>query len=482
MADTARAEGGPRHLYESEERNLRLMVCGDVMLTRRLAVYREPRYLALRDLLHTADGVFANFESSAHDYAGAVPNLTDGTYMTTEPSLLADLRWLGVSFVSTANNHAYDYGDPGILENLRHLKEAGIPQAGSGRNLREARLPGYLDTPAGRIALIAATAKYREANRALDQRPDSLGKPGISPLGFDTTYTVDQAGLDELRRLGEGIGLEAEKARNAGWFFSPHETGANGAVNEYRFLGNRFKAGNRFGVSTRMRERDASSIEKQIREARRQADWVVVSVHCHEHGGDNLLQARNRWDLSEPADFLKQFARRAIDAGADVFVGHGPHATLGMEIYRGKPIFYSLGDFILQNETVQVFPSHSYERFDLDSDNTPADFLDARSGHETKAHPAHWIYWESVVGEVVFENGRLSAVNLHPIDMGWRRPRPQRGRPLLADGEIAERIVERVQALSAAFGTTIQRTGTGASVVLDQARLEPEAAGAGTTS
>ena len=46
-----------------------------------------------------------------------------------------------------------------------------------------------------------------------------------------------------------------------------------------------------------------------------------------------------------------------VDAGADLFVGHGPHVLRGVEIYKGKPIFYSLGDFIFQNETLLRLPS-----------------------------------------------------------------------------------------------------------------------------
>ena len=63
------------------------------------------------------------------------------------------------------------------------------------------------------------------------------------------------------------------------------------------------------------------------------ADWVIVSVHCHESGTHR----------DEPPAFLEAFARAAIDEGADMFFGHGPHVTRGIEIYKGKPILYSLG-------------------------------------------------------------------------------------------------------------------------------------------
>ena len=104
--------------------------------------------------------------------------------MTTEPKLLEDLKWLGINMVSCANNHAFDYGEGGVLANIRHLDEAGMVHAGTGKNLAEARAPGYLDTPNGRVALIAATATFRQWNQAGEQRPDLRGRPGINPLGL----------------------------------------------------------------------------------------------------------------------------------------------------------------------------------------------------------------------------------------------------------------------------------------------------------
>src|SRR5581483_9849998 len=227
-------------LYLSEERNLRLALCGDVMLTRRLAVYCEDRYLQLRNLLNEADCAFANFESVAHTYDEGVPSTGQGTYMTTEPALLEDLKWLGIKLVSCANNHAYNYDTSGVMVNVKHLDKAGIAHAGSGRNLGEAVAPGYIDTPAGRVGLIAASATFDEFHRATPQRHDAIGKPGLNALGHRLVYEVDPPAFSELKRIGEGIGLEALKARRAGWFFAPSETGA-GDPDSYTFLGRRFK-------------------------------------------------------------------------------------------------------------------------------------------------------------------------------------------------------------------------------------------------
>lgn len=150
-------------LYDSESGDFTISLLGDVMPTRCLAVFREERYLQLREILTSADATFANLETCVHEYLEGHQGISGGTYMTTEPHLLEDLRWLGVSLVSCANNHAFDYGEEGVLATMKHLDSAGIPHAGTGRNLREARSPAYLDTSRGRVALIAATATFPPA-------------------------------------------------------------------------------------------------------------------------------------------------------------------------------------------------------------------------------------------------------------------------------------------------------------------------------
>jgi poly-gamma-glutamate synthesis protein (capsule biosynthesis protein) len=374
--------------------------------------------------------------------------------MTTEPPLLGELKWLGVNIVSCANNHAFDYGEGGVLANIEHLDAAGIAHAGTGGNLAEARSPAYLDTPNGRLGLVAATSAFRPWNKAGEQRPDLRGRPGVNGIAFQTTYTVDARSFEELRRMSRELGQEAARERRRRHFYSakevPDETGT-----ELHFLGNRFVRGEGFAISTTANTRDVEENLKWIREARRQSDWLAVSLHSHEWGGQALLKARNRTDLEEAADFVGVFARQAIDAGADVFVSHGSHCPLGIEIYNSKPIFYSLGNFIFQNETVRFFPADAYERFDLDGGATPSDFLDARTAGGAKGHPADPRYWENMIAVCRFEQRKLKEIRLHPIDQGHGRPRPQRGRPLLAEGEVSRRVLERVQRLSLRYGTEI---------------------------
>jgi poly-gamma-glutamate synthesis protein (capsule biosynthesis protein) len=148
-------------IYQAQKGNLTIALAGDTMLTRKLTPFKEERFLTLRELLRGADTAFANLEGTVHTWDEGTPGITQGTFMTTEPKLLDDLKWLGINLVSCANNHAFDYGEGGVLANIKHLDDAGIAHAGTGRNLAEARAPAYLDTPNGRIALVAATATFR---------------------------------------------------------------------------------------------------------------------------------------------------------------------------------------------------------------------------------------------------------------------------------------------------------------------------------
>ena len=448
-------------LYEAEKSDFTLALAGDCMLTRRLSVFKEDRFQSLVQLLRGADAAFANLETTVHTWDEGTPGITQGTFMTTDPRLLEDLKWLGINLVSCANNHAFDYGEGGILATIRHLEEAGLAHAGSGKNLAEARAPGYLDTPNGRVGLIAATAAFRQWNQAGEQRPDLKGRPGINPLGYQTTYGVDATAFEELRRMSRELGFDIGKERNRRHFYSSKEIPDEKEA-ELVVLGNRFVLDKSFAITTEPNQRDLEQNLRWIREARRQADWVIASLHCHEFGGKSLLQAKSRADLEETADFVVTFAHEAIDAGADLFVGHGSHFPLGIEIYNGRPIFYSVGNFIFQNETVGFFPADAYERFDLDMKSTPSDFLDARTSAGTKGHPSEAVYWENMVALCQFRKKSLTQIRLYPIDQGHGRPRPQRGRPLLAEREVSDRVLERVRRLSQRYGTQVSnRDGVG---------------------
>jgi poly-gamma-glutamate synthesis protein (capsule biosynthesis protein) len=390
--------------------------------------------------------------------------------MTTPPKLLDDLKWFGVNMVSCANNHTFDYGAEGMMATIRHLDDAGIAHSGTGGNLAEARSPGYLETPNGRVGLVSATATYRPWNAAGAQRRDLPGRPGINPLANGKTYRVDANAFAELSRMSARLGFDLEKTRARGHFYSDKEVPPD-AADSMEIFGAKFEKGKSFATNSYADNDDLAENLRWVREARQQSDWVIFSLHYHEFGGKSLGKAKTRTEIQEPADFVIDVAHAAIDAGADIFVGHGSHIPLGVEIYKGKPILYSVGNMIFQNETVQFFPDEAYSRFDLGPDATPSEFLDARTSGGTKGHVAHEGFWENIVINCVFRKGALAEIRVHPIEQGFGLPRPQRGRPMLAAGAVAKRVLNRIQKISKIYGTNMQITNnTGVIRVSGQRR------------
>jgi poly-gamma-glutamate synthesis protein (capsule biosynthesis protein) len=135
----------------------------------------------------------------------------------------------------------------------------------------------------------------------------------------------------------------------------------------------------------------------------------------------------------------------------------------GIEIREGRPIFYSLGDFIFQNQTVERMPADFYARYKLDPySGTPADAYDVRT--KPKPIPGRrkpsWFgddekYWISVVPRMRFDGDALDELKLYPIELGWKKSRSQRGRPMLARGELADKIIGIMAKLSEPYGTSV---------------------------
>ena len=150
-------------------------------------------------------------------------------------------------------------------------------------------------------------------------------------------------------------------------------------------------------------------------------------------------------------DFLIDFAHKTIDNGADAFVGHGPHVVRGIEIYKGKPIFYGLGEFFYQWHMDATLMSGSFNR-PLANDSQ----IDAAMQVSASWKP---INYESVIALSRFDKGQLVEVRLYPTDGRFDGPVSMLGIPRAAPPEIGQRILTRIQKLSQAFGTTVAIEG-----------------------
>ncbi|WP_303657574.1 CapA family protein [Haladaptatus caseinilyticus] len=445
-------------LYGREGKDLTLAAAGDAILTRKQSVYDDDQFIQLVNTVREADTSFVNLEVLLHDYDGYPAANSGGTYMRA-PSWIADeLRWSGFDIFAAATNHTGDFSHGGMEATMRALDTRDIPYAGLGKNLADARRPAYVDTPGGRVGVVAACSTITPGSEAGVQRPDIQGRPGLSPLHLETHYSVPETVQDQLESMSESLGLEDIKDRHRRLGFPvPGENRS-----EFSLLnigGNQhlhFEKDDTFGITQRANNADRTAILDQIRQARSQSDWVFASLHVHEGVGGVIN------DKTVP-EFLEKFARECIDAGADAFLGHGPHVLRGIEIYDDAPIFYSLGNFMMQNETVTKLPAEIYDKYDLPQwDSLPADLFDARVSNEENQRTgflADAAFWETILPVCHFQEGRLQDITLYPVDLGYEQPRPRRGRPVLATETKASEILETVVSLSEPYGTEIAIDG-----------------------
>jgi poly-gamma-glutamate synthesis protein (capsule biosynthesis protein) len=294
--------------------------------------------------------------------------------------------------------------------------------------------------------MISCCSTFAKGNEAGAQRPDLPGRPGLSPLHVETVHEVTEQQLATLREVADQLGLEAERQQKikSGFAF-PLADPALFPLGDLKF-----KSANRAQVRTTPNGKDVAAIKRWVQEARGLADLVLVSLHAHEQLGPKDV----------PAEFIGTFAREMIDAGADLVVGHGPHLLRGLELYEGKPIFYSLGNFIGQNELVAKIPADGYDRFRAEPELTPGQVYQKCTQGDQAGFPADRRYWESIVPTLRYEggaNGRmmLRAIELVPISLGWKDARHRRGRPRLAGAVEGRAILDRFAELSRPFGTEL---------------------------
>ncbi len=433
-----------------------LAATGDAIITRRMlsAEGVSAPFDELLALLRDADATVTNFEVLAHDYEGYPSTTCGGTYMRAPPIVLDELAGMGCDLFSAATNHAVDYGPGGIERTLDAFAERDLPVAGLGRNLYEARRPAYLDTPAGRVALVSACTSITPGSRAGEQTPAMGGRPGVNPLSVETIYQLPDRYREQLQELSEAVGFAAQKQSwlDRGLYYN-HDWDQE----EYLHFGDmKFDVTDgEGGISYRTNEADQTAVCEWITEAAATADWVVASVHSHQ-GVDG------KQNTTETPQFLREFAHAAVDAGADAVIGTGPHVLRGVELYDGVPICYSLGNFILQDETVDRLPPENYRRYGLDEYTKPSQAFEARNhdanGDRTsdRANPECWI---TVVPVCTFDADDGSVeVELHPVTLQQEQSRPQCGTPVLATGADATDILDRVADRSKPFGAAIERT------------------------
>jgi poly-gamma-glutamate synthesis protein (capsule biosynthesis protein) len=218
---------------------------------------------------------------------------------------------------------------------------------------------------------------------------------------------------------------------------------ASEPADRVQFLGVWYKVGTPGTRSFEMNAADLREIMRSIRNGKYLSEFLIANCHCHQ--GPITSQ---QWLFEDQTpDFLIELAHQAIDNGADMFVGHGPHVLRGVEIYKGKPIFYGMGEFYYQWQHMDAsLMSGSWSGTEMRGDSDVAARVSAGS------RP---INFESMVAVSHYDKGKLVEVRLHPTSGAWDGPVSQLGMPRQPSPALAQKILSRVQSLSKPFGTTM---------------------------
>lgn len=382
------------------ERKLSLFLAGDAMIMEPWSKVDDPDFLKIVAEMRATDATIVNLETLIDEFKGYAQANSGGTYVASPPAVAGDLKWAGIDMLSCANNHAFDYGSTGILETIEHVEAAGLIVAGIGEDLRAARQPAFLKCPGGTVALVSMAATFIPYGRASRSRPGMRGCPGLNPLALAdrgvTTITPAMARmLDRLRFTRRPGGKPPRSALTS-------------------FLGARLlveeKA--RIGGGRGIDPDDLDGNLAAIGNAVAAADLTVVSLHAHQQGG-----------------WLRRFARRVIALGADVVFVHGPHEVRGIEIHAGKPIFYSMGDFVYEPHKIAKFPAELYDSYGVDHAASAAELMVARVSANTVTRK----FYESFCAVIEYESRSLRRIRPAAARPSFRRVARCQGPPGLRE-------------------------------------------------
>ncbi len=436
-----------------------LAAVGDCITSRPLAqlVERDPEFAAVVEPLRRADVAFGNLETTildirkfgGHPHAGA-----QDWALVAAPGVASDLKEMGFDLLSRANNHALDWGIEGMRETGEWLDRAGLVHAGAGETRPAARAARYLETPKGRVALVSMASTFREYSDALPPRGEAPGRPGLSALRLRPVTVVPEAVMSDLAAVARRVRDEQKTCTfETATPDSPPPLKPGGAVPpELELFGVSFRQGAALEQRYEPDEADVGEILKSIRQGKQHADLLVATIHAHE----------TSLDCERPGDFLPVLARAAIDAGADLFAVHGSHKLGGIEIYKGRPIFYGLGNFFWSDiqEPLSADLYETYREAAARALAGPAESTDA----DLNAYLNSWGFndewvFRAMVAVSRFEGGQAAEIRLYPVDLGYGRRLTESGMPRRASPAAARALLERLQRQSAPYGTEVRIEG-----------------------
>ena len=266
-----------------------------------------------------------------------------GNHSRLHPRLASIWQAADIDVISMASNHAMDWGPDPLVETLELFRGMGKHVIGAGRDAEEAHKPAIIERNGVKIAFLAYCSVLRDGQTA------GKGKVGIAPMRAHNYYAAED-----------------------------------------------FQPGSPPNIVTVPFEQDMRAMQEDIKKAKQQADVVIMSIH---------------WGLRHVPKTICTYqppvAHAAIDAGADLILGHHPHSIKAVEVYKGKVCFYSIGDFLTTGSpfTPAEFMEWNLIWFQIEPECMPP--------HGMHHHPAHCR--KSMLAKIVMSKKGIEKVSFLPV-------------------------------------------------------------------
>nr|WP_320133642.1 CapA family protein [uncultured Holophaga sp.] len=380
-------QGRISSLLKEEPGDLVVTAVGDLILNAPISGHRDPAHRQLYRLLQEADLCYGNLECSLNDHPEEL-----GTFYNfrADRKLGWELAALGFNLLGMANNHTFDFGGKGLQDCLDTLEQCRITHAGAGMTLEAAEEPG-IQSVQGQKQKVALLSLMRFWSQRFRSR--NAAGPSVATLNPATILVASGSRVEAV----EGV-----------------------------------------------QEEDILAMEDRILQAKRRGHLVVVALHNHDVSHNRAFGIQEVTPANDEIMF-----RRAIEAGADMVLGSGPHVLRGLELHQGRPILYSLGNFIYQYRTPERIPVDLTHQRDPEMPRQAnVSVWDRRDSPEVM---------EAVVARLVLNQGKLRRLQLIPVAIADEGP--DFGVPSLVSDARARVILDRMKRLSEPLGTRFEDHG-----------------------
>jgi len=305
---------------------LTLNFVGDIMLARKYeypggiietsgvnSIF-EPTLPVLGD---AADITVANLECPFTVYG--TPHPTKSVVFKSHPNNLEGVEYAGINIVSMANNHSEDYGLTGMNYTKYYLAQRDILYSGAGNNSYDAYLPLFYNEKGLNLAFLASCDRTGQYNNAQPYLNAGYNKSGF---GYMTPYYLLQQ-IQEVQETADLIIMEFHGGSE--YSFSPGSDYDSIILDDL----------------TDPFHYDAPRESEN--------NWNITDISDQDENYSPYLDIPHMWD--------REIRHFAIDSGADLVIVHHPHIIQGVEVYNGKVIAHSLGNYVFDLDYAETYPT-----------------------------------------------------------------------------------------------------------------------------